>query len=987
MSLLLVFALLFSLISGVPSRVSAQGSGNSDIDQLPGSWPVVFEDTFATPTSRWDAPPGSYMNYQYENGRFVAKDANSNSRARIKGKSWAKFLLTFNVVIPDVSAAGAFLRVDLGDTQSSNYDSLLIKKNKVSLYKSGVVGETKLADYTLDSSVQYDFKVLVQGNSVAVQVKKQTESAYQTLGTYTGLFQAVKRTVSFGHNLLKPSLDDVRVYALAADNPYTGPVLTSLQFYKTAMSLKVGDTENLRVIYEPKQVELDDDSLIWSSSNEQVAKLTGSAAKARAVTAVSPGTAVIQAVTPDNNLIVTSQVTVTPAPPLEHDSAEFAWNGPKQKIPADLYGVNYQKLNDLGRVRTWYSKRDITLMKELGVSLLRVPDGTAANYYRYKEGSLINANDPRYPNHKTGFEYTSVNGINNGLPGIFLEDIYRAPNELQRPSTFVLNVAYQSIDEIKEQVAEIKRLSQQPIRIEMGNEFYLNHYGTEFPSVTNYVYKARQVYQAIKQIDPAIKVGIVILDKWQETIIVGNPAAHQPNDPLDLPDTSNNRYLRWEEWNRTIAANPDIYDAVVPHEYTGVHSIDDLTQHTFMDFLAVNNENRYQLIKEQALQFPGKEFWITEYGGISGLIFGGETNLTEKGRIHLGKTPAYAMHYMERFLNFIKSGNVQVSAYHCLIDNQFFGIIQDRFDTTNKAGMVALPPYYIFRELGKLLQEHDYYYDMNMTSGGFRMMNNATPADYVYGKDLRVDDVGAWGLGDENGARAVVFNNRTNKEIQVSIPNQQMMPVWQYGGDPVPDFLVNDYTIWRQEPKTNPLPVVPVDGFSAQVTLKPYTMMVVKLQGKTFSDVGATHWAKVYIDSLASKGIAAAKQAGNYLPEEPVSRADFTVMLDKALQISHDYSDAPAVFQDVYETHPAHGAITAIAGKGIVLGDQTGQFHPNQPITKPDLMAMTERAAAVLGKDANQLLSYYSFGGTNSLSAHATRAEAARMIYALLAIY
>jgi len=956
-----------------------------DVDQVTATWPVVFEDLFESPTSKWDTPAGNYMNYQYLDGRFTAKDIYSTSKARIKGKSWRKFLLTFNLAIPDVSAAGAFARVDLGDVNSANYDSMLIKQNKISFYKSGINGETKIADYSIAAGESYDFRLLVEGNSAIVQVKQAGETKYQTMGQYAGLYGAVKRTVTFGHHLLKPSLDNVRVYALAADNPYTGPVLSSLQYHKTAMDLKVGETENLRVIYEPSTVVLDDDSVIWSSSNEQVAKLTGSTSKARAVTAVSPGTATIQAVTADNNITVICYVTVTAAAIPAKGSATFALSGGKQEIPSDLYGINYQKLNDLGRTDQWYSQRDIALMQDIGVDILRVPDGTSANYYLYKDGSLVNANDPRFSGIKTGFEYTSVNGINNGLNGIFMDDIFRAPNELELPSTFVVNVAYQTVQEITEQVEEIQSLSDQPVRIEMGNEFYLNHYGDEFPSVTDYVAKAALVYEAIKGIDPDIKVGIVILDKWQETIIVKDPDSHKPNDPLDLEDTANNRYVRWEEWNRTIADHPDIYDAVVPHEYTGVHSIDDLTQSDFMDFLYVNNENRYQLIKEQALEFPGKEMWITEYGGISGLIFGGETNTTEKGRIHLGKTPAYSMHYMERFMNFMKTGNVQVSAYHCLIDNQFFGVVQDSFDPANKTGMVVLPPYYTFREIGKLLGENDYYYDMDMTSGGFRIMNNASPSNYVYGKDLKINDVGAWGLGDETRATTVVFSNRTDKEIEVSISGQEMMPVWTYGGDPVPDYLVNDYTIWRQEPGNNPLPVIPAGGFAATATLQPYSMTVVKLQGKSYSDVNETHWAKSYIESLATKGLVSGGSEEHYLPETNVTKADLTVMLVKALQISADYSDTPAAFNDIANTDASYPAIAAAAWKGISTADSSGNFNPNQPITIAEMITITQHAAAVLGKAAT-LITNPGFGGSPSPTGYATRAEAARMVYALLAL-
>jgi len=74
-------------------------------------------------------------------------------------------MLSFNLAIPDLSAAGAFARVDLGDANGADYDSLLIKQNKISIFKSGVTGETTLATYSIQSGVSYDFRVFVEGNT------------------------------------------------------------------------------------------------------------------------------------------------------------------------------------------------------------------------------------------------------------------------------------------------------------------------------------------------------------------------------------------------------------------------------------------------------------------------------------------------------------------------------------------------------------------------------------------------------------------------------------------------------------------------------------------------------------------------------------------------------------------------------------------------------------------------------------------------------
>lgn len=382
----------------------------------------------------------------------------------------------------------------------------------------------------------------------------------------------------------------------------------------------------------------------------------------------------------------------------------------------------------------------------------------------------------------------------------------------------------------------------------------------------------------------------------------------------------------------------------MPHEYTGIHNIDDMTQDVFMDFLYINNENRYQLILDQAEQFPGKEFWITEYGGISDLIFGGETNEAEKGRIHLGKTPAYAMHYMERFFNFIKTGKITVSDYHCLVDNQFFGVVQDRYNVNKyaKSGMVALPPYYTMREIGRLLDENTHYYDMTMTEGGSRMLSNTYPTKEVYAQEIELKDVGAWGLGDENGVKNIVFSNRTNKEITVSVEGKQLLPVWEYGSDPVPDFLANDYAVWRQEPRVTTLPRVPVGGLSESVVLKPYSIMVVSTVEESFSDKQEDYWANSYIDEMISKDVAECDEEGNYCPEESITRRDFAKMITNALKYSNDYSYEPESFTDVQEGDDGYNEIIAAACQWIIQGYEDGSFKPDgQPIPSEKKLLFT----------------------------------------------
>ena len=54
--------------------------------------------------------------------------------------------------------------------------------------------------------------------------------------------------------------------------------------------------------------------------------------------------------------------------------------------------------------------------------------------------------------------------------------------------------------------------------------------------------------------------------------------------------------------------------------------------------------------------------------------------------------------------------------------------------------------------------------------------------------------------------------------------------------------------------------------------------------GSTFADVSPTHWSAPYIAALVDAGIAVGDN-GNFLPNEPVTRAQFVTFLYRALNL------------------------------------------------------------------------------------------------------
>ena len=118
-----------------------------------------------------------------------------------------------------------------------------------------------------------------------------------------------------------------------------------------------------------------------------------------------------------------------------------------------------------------------------------------------------------------------------------------------------------------------------------------------------------------------------------------------------------------------------------------------------------------------------------------------------------------------------------------------------------------------------------------------------------------------------------------------------------------------------------------------------------------FSDVTADYsWAVTYIDNLYTtgivKGVSASDGTLNYSPASKITRADFLLMLCRALNISSTY--ATSNFSDVAPGSYYYDAIAAAKALGVVQGSDN-KFNPNAIITREDAMVMALRAMTVTG--------------------------------------
>ena len=133
-----------------------------------------------------------------------------------------------------------------------------------------------------------------------------------------------------------------------------------------------------------------------------------------------------------------------------------------------------------------------------------------------------------------------------------------------------------------------------------------------------------------------------------------------------------------------------------------------------------------------------------------------------------------------------------------------------------------------------------------------------------------------------------------------------------------------------------------------------------------FSDM-SNHWAKDAINTLAKSGIIGGFPDGTFKPDESVTRAQFTVMVVRALGIK---SEKQCEFTDVSGNSWYMESISAAVNAGIVNGTGDGKFSPDEYIKRQDAFLIIYRAYSELLKSEEK----HSFVDGNMISDYAVQA-------------
>lgn len=177
-----------------------------------------------------------------------------------------------------------------------------------------------------------------------------------------------------------------------------------------------------------------------------------------------------------------------------------------------------------------------------------------------------------------------------------------------------------------------------------------------------------------------------------------------------------------------------------------------------------------------------------------------------------------------------------------------------------------------------------------------------------------------------------------------------------------------------------------------------------------YDTAGEYAWASREVDTLAVAGVIKGGGTHLFYPGNAITRADFIVMLDRAYGMSEALDNGQVnsngSFVDVPSSAYYSKAVIAAKAFGIAAGTATGEFQPQQSMTRQDAMVFLkrtiDRTALKLGtgsvssfSDASRISNYAkpsvsalvgakviggSKGKINPLS-KVTRAEMAVMLY------
>ncbi len=125
----------------------------------------------------------------------------------------------------------------------------------------------------------------------------------------------------------------------------------------------------------------------------------------------------------------------------------------------------------------------------------------------------------------------------------------------------------------------------------------------------------------------------------------------------------------------------------------------------------------------------------------------------------------------------------------------------------------------------------------------------------------------------------------------------------------------------------------------------------------TFPDVGRDYWARPFIQALAQRNVITGFADGTFRPDEPVDRAEFAAMIQKAFNQKPVRDISAGAFTDVPPDYWAASAIEEAYETGFMGGYPGTLFLPDQEIPKVQaIVALTKGLGLASSGSASDIL-------------------------------
>ncbi|MGG0644970.1 S8 family serine peptidase [Sporosarcina gallistercoris] len=127
--------------------------------------------------------------------------------------------------------------------------------------------------------------------------------------------------------------------------------------------------------------------------------------------------------------------------------------------------------------------------------------------------------------------------------------------------------------------------------------------------------------------------------------------------------------------------------------------------------------------------------------------------------------------------------------------------------------------------------------------------------------------------------------------------------------------------------------------------------IVVKIEGTSYKDVSGAKWYSPQIAYLMDKKLIYGFEGNLFKPDQKITRAEAVAIMGRASGLNGEHRKTQ--FKDVNPNSFASGYIQSAREKGLLGGFPDGTFRPNQPVTRGEMALLLQKAFS-LQYDAKQ---------------------------------